>query len=194
MSLPNTNEILMKDKIGDLIIQIISVMIGVFLGLIISNWSSAKKDKRKAEVLVENIKNEIEYNKSNVQNVIDYHKTLRDSARYHLNENKFKLERPKYFRGINTVILNSSAFETGLQTGLMTEISVERIQLLNDIYSKQKSYQEYSNFVLSGLITMDYDQDEILYRKILMLLSVSMTDIVIKEEQLLESYKKASNL
>lgn len=184
----------MKDKIGDLIVQIISVMIGVFLGVIISNWSAANKDERKAEALVENIKSEIQNNKLKVENVIEYHKTIRDSARYYSNQEDSELYKLSFFRGINTVILNNSAFDTGIQTGLLTEISVDRIQLLNDIYGKQKSYQDFSNLLLSGLISLDFDQNEKAYRRILLFLSISMTDIVIKEEQLLESYSKVSNL
>ncbi len=178
----------MKDKLGDLLIQIISVMIGVFLGFLISDWSEANKDDAKTEVLKTSIENEINNNKSKIGNVLNYHRTVRDSARYYLNQPFTKSKAISFFRGVNTVVLNNSAFDTGVQTGLITNIPVEKIQALNEIYSRQKSYQDFSNLLISGLITLDFDQNEKSMKKILMYLSISMTDIVIKEEQLLRSY------
>lgn len=184
----------MKDKFKDLVIQIISVMIGVFLGFLISNWSETKKDNKKTEVVLNSIKAEMQNNKSKIEKVIGYHRTLRDSARFYLNQEYVGSKRPTFFRGVNTVILNNSAFDTGIQTGLLTNIPVEKIQKLNNIYSRQKSYQEFSNLLISGLITMDFDENEKAMKRILMYLSISMTDVVIKEEQLLESFASIEDL
>ena len=53
----------MKKKIGELIFQIIPVMIGVFLGLSVANWSEDRKKETRSDALVETIKNEIQSNK-----------------------------------------------------------------------------------------------------------------------------------
>ncbi|AGC78238.1 hypothetical protein LX97_02967 [Nonlabens dokdonensis] len=169
-------------------------MIGVFLGFLISNWSASNRDEEKTSVVLNSIENEIQSNKSKIENVIDYHRTLRDSTRYYLNQQFVKPVRPTFFRGVNTVILNNSAFETAIQTGLVTNIPVDEIQRLNDIYGKQESYKQFSNMLLSGLITMGFDGNEKAMKRLLMYLSISMTDIVIKEEQLLESYTAALEL
>ena len=89
---------------------------------------------------------------------------------------------------------SNSAFETGIQTGLINEVGVDKIQALNEIYTRQRAYEEFANLLLSGLITMDTNNTEETYRRIMSYLSVSMTDIVIKEQQLLKSFNNALEL
>ncbi len=181
----------MKNKFGDLFIQIISVMIGVFLGFAVSNWAAQKKTNTQLQYLEQNIISEIKINQQKVTQVIDYHRTLRDSSRFYLQQERIDVFKPNFFRGVNTLTLSNSAFETGIQTGLINDIPLQQIQELNEVYTQQRAYEDFANLLLSGLITMDFEGDEMAMRKILLFLSVSMTDVVIKEEQLLESYKKA---
>ncbi|MCA6073768.1 hypothetical protein [Fulvivirga sedimenti] len=184
----------MKNKFGDFIIQVITVMIGVFLGFVVSNWSEAKKEQTRASALMKNISTEIQTNKASVERVIDYHRMVLDSSRYYFNQPTITNYKPEFFKGVNTISFYNSAFETGIQTGLINEISIDKIQKLNEVYTQQRSYEDFSNLLLSGLITMDFNNGEESTRKILMYLSISMMDVVIKEEQLLESYDKALEL
>ena len=41
----------MKKKIGEILLQIIPVMIGVYLGFVLSNWSETNKTKSQTELL-----------------------------------------------------------------------------------------------------------------------------------------------
>lgn len=178
----------MKSRIGELVVQIISVMIGVFLGLIVSNWSEEKKEKVKSEQLLQNIASEISLNKERLSHVIGYHRMLKDSTRFYLDNKSFTNFKPDFFKGVNTLSLYNSAYETGVQTGLFNGLSLNQLQLINEAYTFQRSYEEFANLLLSGLINLDFDDTEQSTRRILTFLSISMTDVVIKEEQLLESY------
>ena len=177
----------MKSKIGDLIIQVISVMIGVFLGFAITNWSENQKETSKYNALLLNITSEIKANQVKIDQVIGYHKMLKDSTKYYLNTKEFTNFKPSFFKGVNTLSFNNSAYQTGIQTGLLNVMELEKVQAINDVYTKQRAYEEFANVLLSGLITMDFDQSEKSAQKIATFLSISMTDIVIKEEQLLQS-------
>ncbi|MGB3465398.1 MAG: hypothetical protein WBA74_09010 [Cyclobacteriaceae bacterium] len=181
----------MKSKIGDLVIQIISVTIGVFLGFAISNWSESSRERDKYQSLINNIRAEIRENKSKIEQVIDYHKVIRDSSRAYVRLPVDDSYRPTFFRGINTVIMVNSAYQTGIQTGLLANMNLDQIQAINDIYSKQNAYEDFTNLLLSGLITMDFEENAKSMRKIARYLAVSMTDVVIKEQQLLQSYEEA---
>ncbi len=181
----------MKNKIGDLIIQIITVMIGVFLGFIVSSWSESNKEQQQANQLLATISSEIQNNQARVSRVIDYHKMLRDTARYYLQQQQLSQFKPTFFRGVNTLTLSNSAFETGTQTGLINNIELDQLQALNNVYTQQRAYENFSNILLTGVINMDFNMSQESARRMLMFLTISMTDIVIKEEQLLQSYKSA---
>ncbi|MEQ3656064.1 MAG: hypothetical protein ABNH00_09400 [Dokdonia sp.] len=184
----------MKNKIGDLVIQIITVMIGVFLGFIVSSWSENSKEQQQANQLLATISSEVQTNQSRIVNVIDYHKMLRDTTRYYLQQRELSQFKPTFFRGLNTLTLSNSAFETGTQTGLINNIPLEQLQALNNVYTKQRAYENFTNILLTGLMSMDFNMNPESARKMLMFLSVSMTDIVIKEEQLLQSYQSAQEV
>lgn len=69
----------MKKKIGEIILQIIPVMIGVYLGFIVSNWSETNKTNSQTELIRKNIVAEIKSNKSKIKQVLEYHVMIRDS-------------------------------------------------------------------------------------------------------------------
>ncbi|MFD2565000.1 hypothetical protein [Aquimarina rubra] len=184
----------MKNKTSDLLIQIISVTIGVFLGFAISNWSENKKETKKFNSLIENLTSEIQSNMNKIEQVIDYHKTVRDSSRFYLSQKKLNNFKPTFFKGVNTLSFDNSVYQTAIQTGLFNKLKIEKSQAINNIYTKQRAYEEFSNLLLSGLITMDFEQNEKSYRRIATYLSISMTDIVIKETQLLENMEATLKL
>jgi len=111
-----------------------------------------KQTTKKTDTLSENIRTEIQNNHDRIAKVIEYHELLRDSSRYYLKVKRHKL--PKMFRGINVLILSRSAFETGVQTGLVNEYAVEKIQELNKIYTFQKAYNDFGNILLSSLFSL----------------------------------------
>ena len=123
----------MKNKITDLIIQIISVMIGVYLGFVVSNWSESQKMIKKSESFLNNIVIEIKSNKKRLEGIIDYHVMLKDSSRYYLSgdETTSIEESTAFFKGLQTSTLVESAYKTGVQTGIVSELELNIIQNLN---------------------------------------------------------------
>lgn len=179
----------MKRKLGDIILQIIPVMIGVYLGFVISNWQDNQKRTTQSQTLVDNIKSEIETNKYMIESVIEYHKMVRDSSRHFANSETI-IKKPTFFEGTRTRQLSGSAYNTGVQTGIINELPLHKIQVLNNLYNFQDFNNEYSKMIMNGLITMDFTESDDAIKKIASYLSLTMTDIVIQENHLLELYEE----
>lgn len=178
----------MKKKIGDVILQIIPVMIGVYLGFVVSNWSEINKTKSQTELLRNNIVAEIKSNKTKITDVLEYHTMIRDSSRFYQNKEIDIKEMPSFFKGTRTITLISSAFDTGIQTGLINNLKFEEIQAINNIYTMQSAYKDFNNLILSGLVTIDFQENDKGIRKFYGYLAISMTDVVIQENYLLQYY------
>ena len=177
----------MKKKIGKLLFQIIPVMIGVYLGFVISNWSENNKTKSQVALFKTNLTAEIESNKDRIESVIKYHEIVRDSSSYYRAVQLTKM--PRFFNGVRTSALSNSAFETGIQTGLINGLSFKDMQAINYVYTIQKSYNDFSTLLLSGLINSDFEENEAGIKKLYKYLSISMTDVVNMENELIEQYK-----
>ncbi|ALO17259.1 hypothetical protein L21SP5_03659 [Salinivirga cyanobacteriivorans] len=178
----------MKSKISDLLIQIISVTIGVFLGFLISNWADTNKKNKQTKLLRNNVIAEIKNNKKRIENVIVYHKMLRDSARHYWTEDLNK--PPNFFDGIKSPTLTNGAFETGIQTGLVNGFSFDEIQNVNNTYTVQTSYNELKSLMLSSFMNLSFDESSKGLKTFYRILAFSMTDVVYLDEALLEDYNK----
>ena len=86
----------MKKHIKDIILQIIPIAIGVYLGFFVSNWGEANKRQNQAEKLLESIRSEIKNNKNVLKNIVDYHIMLRDSSWYYIQKPNID-SRPLFF-------------------------------------------------------------------------------------------------
>lgn len=177
----------MKSKFSAILLEIIPVAIGVFLGFLVSNWADNRTNYQKTQNLKENITAEVISNKHRIEKVIDYHKTLRDSSVYYAN-NRITRE-PRFFQGINTAFLLKSAFETGIQTGLINGFPIDLIQEANDVYNIQNEYSDFKSLLLSSILSIDVMGEEKEKRRFFTILALAMTDVVIHEEMLLEKYE-----
>lgn len=178
----------MKKKILELLVQILPVMLGVYLGFVVSEWSDNNQKKSDSKIFKSSLISEIKANEQRLKTVVDYHTMVRDSSRYYSNEKNLSV-RPKYFKGTRLRKLSNSAFNTGIQTGVINELPIDQIQLLNQLYTFQKDYNEFGNMILSSLLNKDFSNESSDLSEIARFLSVSMTDVVIKENDLLGGYK-----
>lgn len=167
----------MKKKIGEVILQIIPVMIGVYLGFIVSNYSESNKTKSQTELLRQNIVAEIQSNKKKITEVLEYHIMVRDSSRYYRSITEFT-QMPTFFKGTRSITLINSAFDTGIQTGLINSLEFQEIQSINNVYTMQSAYKDYNNLLLSGLITIQFQESKEIIRKFYGFLADTMTDVV----------------
>lgn len=179
----------MKKKIADILLQIIPVMIGVYLGFVISSWADTNKRKKESAKMVENILFEISSNEKKIKAVAEYHVMVRDSSLHYANTTE-KVGKPKFFEGTRIFTLTNSAYNTGIQTGIINELPLEHIQQLNQLYTYQDEYNNFSNILMSGLINKKFSDKEEDIRDIAMYLSLTMYDVILKEKGLLKEYEE----
>jgi hypothetical protein len=67
-----------KANTGKYAAELIMVMIGVFLGILASDWNTDNNHKKLREVILNNIVSELALNKDRLQYLIDYHDTMAD--------------------------------------------------------------------------------------------------------------------
>lgn len=82
----------------------------------------------------------------------------------------------------------NSAFLTGVQTGILNDLPVHKIQALNQLYSFQDIYNDLNNMIISGLLNMNFTSNpDDLYR-ITIFINTTMNDVTELERALLEFY------
>lgn len=178
----------MKRFLKDVLLQIIPVAIGVYLGFFVSNWAEERKANKEASRYVENLIAEVSLNKSKIEALAPYHKMLRDSS-YQFSQIAKDNDKPDFFKGTQIPPLMKSAFETGIQTGILSNLTLEQIQVLNELYNQQEFYNDFGKTVTTGLISFDfsnYESENL--KKIALYISISMTDVVFQETSLIEHF------
>ena len=179
----------MKAQIKEFLLRVLPVMIGVYLGFVLSNWNEGQKRKHQVEVLKESILQEIEFNTEALKRKVEYHAYLKDSVEYYLEmADSLEAKKPNFFQGLQITPLVSSAYQTGNQTGIITELKMNTILKLNQLYTYQNDYNDYVKITMAGFINKDFtDKRENVYQ-ILHFLSITMTDLEIKERDLIKNY------
>jgi flagellar biosynthesis GTPase FlhF len=183
----------MRARIVDIIVQIIPVMIGVFLAFLVSDCSEETRIRQKRDQMVEMLTTEVSENKKKIEQVIDYHKMLLDSTSYYAQPSRKLVGKPNFFKGVRTITLSHGAYQSALQTGLISELDLEQIQMINELYQSQEAYNNYNNMILEGLVTQDFVNPNQRDR-VLRFLSVAMYDVVVKERDLLVAQKQVVEL
>lgn len=179
----------MKKSFVDLGLQIVSVMIGVFLGVIASDYREAEQAEKNSEKLLTIIRAEIATNQNIIEQVIDYHHMLRDSASYYA-DNQDIPAKPTFFKGSRMSYLSSSAYETGVQTGIINELPLNDIQMLNHVYTLQEAYNDLGKTILNGFVNQDFRDSDENRRNIATFLAITMSDVVVQEQGLLQEYER----
>ena len=177
----------------DLCYQMIPVALGVYLGFVVSNWSEQRRTQSETDILLQNLKQEIEANQEGLEAVLAYHTLLRDSSRHYSNSD-VPVRKPDFFKGTRVFKLTNSAYQTGLQTGVINELPLNHIQRLNKLYTFQEDYNEFVDMLMLTLIQKDFSEKEEDIRSIVRFLSLTMTDLVIKEKDLITGYQLTTDL
>lgn len=177
----------MKKRIGELFIEIIPVMIGVFLGVAVSNWSASRQQHAKCDAYLKSLIAELDMNASRLSNVVDYHVMLRDSCNYYDRHREKNITKSNFFKGTRTMTLSNSAFQTGVQTGIINDLPLETILSLNAVYTFQDDYNEFGKMILNSIINKSFNSERG-RTELTSLLALTMTDVVIQEKRLIDEF------
>lgn len=181
-----------RKVIYDLVVMVFPVMLGVYLGLLVNNWNEAKNDKKKTEIILNNLLSEVNHNKSVIEASIVYFQELADSI--YLMKDKSKAPSTfSFWKGLNPPVLKNSSFQTAMLTGVVTNFEIELIELLSNTYSLQEDLKTQSDTYIQS-ITDKIGNESFNNRQYLIILENYAHDQVAAEQLLISELEKAKSL
>lgn len=167
------------------------VMLGVYLGFALNNYGENRKLAQQITTYKQMLSNEITGNLEQVEGVLEYHEKLKTEFQEILNSEEVLKEFQSYkFKGIRPGMVNRSAYETGLQTGIIQELDLELVQRVNQLYTYQSKYTKMNESILNNFIGQDYPETKSAAENMLIGLNMSMNDILQFETELPSFYRK----
>jgi hypothetical protein len=172
------------------LLQILPVMFGVYLGFALNNFSEQKKTDRQKNVYEQMLKNEIQDNLEEIKKASIYHDKITKDFRTIANSKDIKTDFNDYtMTGLRPGMVNSSAYNTGIQTGIIQEFDLKIIQNLNKLYNYQRKYDTYNEQMLNSFLTTDFPETEQDIKNLMINLSMGMNDVENFERELQQYYQ-----
>lgn len=169
----------------NMLYQIIPVMIGVYLGFAVNNRGERIKVKKDKAVYEKMLYNEIYSNLNEVKKVFPYHQTLKKNfTEIILAESPLKALNDYSFTGLRTPRLNQGAYDTGIQTGILKEFDLQFVQMINQMYSVQKSKVSFNQDILSSMISKDLPNNDLEANNLTVSTIINLNDIIAGEQDL----------
>jgi hypothetical protein len=180
-----------KQVIGSLLGQILPIMFGVYLGFAMNNYGERLRLNNQADVYRSMLVNEIKENHQAIISVHDYHKKLvADFDTLLTQESIAESFRSSNFRGFRPGFVSSSAYDTGVQTGIIQELGLELVQTLNRLYTLQGKYNRFNENMVSSFLSNTYPETNAEVRGVIASASMSMNDVVYFEQELVSYYEQ----
>ncbi|NRB52712.1 MAG: hypothetical protein HRU41_33940 [Saprospiraceae bacterium] len=179
----------MKKILSNVLNQIIPIMIGVYLGFAVNNFGENRKVKQQVRTYQEMLKIELEENLQALEKVRNYHVRLsKDFSNLLASEELEKDFEATNFQGLKPGFVSSSAYQTGLQTGIIQEFDLNLVQILNRCYTLQDKYNTFNENLLSSFQSRKYPETAGEIRNFLINMRMNMNDIKYFEQALQQQY------
>ncbi|NER12845.1 hypothetical protein GWK08_05295 [Leptobacterium flavescens] len=155
-----------RSKVLEYFLQLVLVVIGVFLGILASEWNSGKKLEKDRKEVLENIKLEMQTNlltlKAAREQRAAFRKSL-DSLSPLLTEEQRKEflfdkdfdERFPNWRGVGGGNLKDAMFETAKFSNLLAAMDVETTAQLSHVYGLQEGYNDLRATLIQKVFDLD---------------------------------------
>ncbi|MFK7807413.1 MAG: hypothetical protein AB8F74_06365 [Saprospiraceae bacterium] len=184
----------MKKTISNILSQIIPVMIGVYLGFAMNNFGENRKLESQSETYKLMLKNEIGENLDALKSVSDYHVTIvKNFTDLLKSEDLVKAFQNTSFEGFRPGFVSSSAYNTGVQTGIIQAFDLNLIQTLNRLYTLQGKYNRFNENMINSFLGNKFPETESEIRSVLTSSLMSMNDVIIFENELMKYYSELLN-
>lgn len=181
-------------KVGrEILVQIIPVAIGVYLGLIVNDWNNNRITRERKIHSRELIAQEIEVNKAKVEEGLQYHLMLLDSLNRLIEKEAVRFKDLGFWQGVRTPTLYSGAYQSATLSNTINSFSIKEIHSIVETYSIQKKYDDMNMIAMQGLIQQDFYNEENL-KETLVFLRILLTDLSYSEKNLLASYEQTLNV
>ncbi len=148
-----------KNRFSEYFIQLLLVVVGVFLGILASEWNASKNLENDQKKVLENIKLEIETNLKIIQGAQENRKKFNKSldslypllSKDLLKENLFDRdfnERFPNWRGIGDGQLSNAMFEMAKFSNMLSNMDIDIAAELSKTYAVQEALNNTRNTFL----------------------------------------------
>lgn len=138
--------------LGDVVVQILAVVVGILLALFINDWGTERQQRRTVDEAMHAVHAELAANRAALLNNAEWlHKMAAhlESA----TENRNQAPRPCYgwpqWGGTGIVNLVDAAYQTAIATQALSYMPFEQAQRVAQAYGYQHSYQQIFNLIRS---------------------------------------------
>ncbi|MDR7129752.1 hypothetical protein J2X69_002097 [Algoriphagus sp. 4150] len=178
--------------------QFIPVVLGVYVGILASNWNENRMRRVEQNEYIENLKLEIQANKVKLEEALTYQKDILQSTRQIKKElDRDILEGAFWKMGHWTLIpdweglkipkLENAVHQSGIMTNSLSGLDFHIIHTISQSYSHQDDYKLYAQrLILDNLTLLD---NQIKTVEVLNKLEV-WQDVMNIEKELIEHYNE----
>ena len=155
-----------NSKAADYFVQLLIVMIGVFLGMLVTEWRADSKTEKDRKTILKSIRVEISSNKQLIEASFDklgsFTKSLdslnRVLTKERLAENFYDRpfqERLPNWKGVGGEVYSSSMFETAKYSNVLPGMNVDLLEQLSSTYSMQHLTNELKSELLNKFLAIN---------------------------------------
>ena len=191
-----------KSKFSEYFIQLILVIVGVFFGMLASDWNASKSLEKSQKEILQNIKEEITANLETVKQAESNRKRFNKSldsldallekeALNTLFFDKDFEERLPNWRGIGGGELSNAMFEMAKFSNVLATIDIDKAKQLTKTYNYQNTHNNARATFLEKFYNINSQST---YRDVLRLMWAIRQELGGYESVLQEEYKKSLEL
>ena len=130
-------------RIPKLLLEVILISSGVFLGLAGEQWRENSHKRELAETALQGLRRELDANRKAIASKKDYHLAKKKELDAYLQTNsRERSKAPVHLQGIQPVQFEHAAWDLALATGSLANIDQELAYSLAHAYNSQKFYEE----------------------------------------------------
>lgn len=130
------------------------ITVSILLALGLDEWREDRQDEETVEIAMSNFLREIRQNKARVDDAAPFNRGLRNVLAQRFDDHAVGSPREMIdiLESYNTVVLQSTAWETALATGSVTIMEYNLVSALSLTYGLQSRYLEATSDGLSSLV------------------------------------------
>jgi hypothetical protein len=143
-------------SILQLLIEVVLVALGVFLGLLANQWHDDQQHRELANTTLRYFHQEIVANKQAIAKVQAYHAALsREVGAFLQGEGPKTMQRFQsdvHFRGVEPVVLERTSWDLALATQSFSYLPAKLSYAISQVYTRQQAFQTLENVFLQAVL------------------------------------------
>lgn len=178
-------------SVTKLVVEVLLVAIGVFLGLLANNWHEDREHKALAQATLRNFAAEMRTNREATQRTRVYHATLVKELEQFTSGpgpwDEAHFQAAVHFMGVQPVIYEHTAWDLALATQALNYLNPNLAFTVSKTYTKQNAFQTVENSFLFSTFTPAALANEN-YKGLAMALMIYMIDVNDAEPAMIKRY------